>query len=128
MELQDLDYPTLHSVVVTSDVETAFRDVDVALLVGAMPRKEGMSRRDLLAANAKIFKEHGSALDRVAKKTVKVLVVGNPANTNCFITMTCAPSIPQKNFSALTRLDHNRAHSQVKPNKICSRMSNSLCV
>merc|ERR1712178_334037 len=95
------------------DIETAFKDIDVALLVGAMPRREGMERADLLAANAKIFKSQGAALDQFAKKSVKVLVVGNPANTNALIAAQCAPSIPKENFSALTRLDHNRAQAQL---------------
>jgi malate dehydrogenase len=98
-------------VVVTTDPRVAFKDVDVALLIGSMPREEGMSRRDLLKENVKIFKEQGKILNEVAKKTVKVLVVGNPANTSCWITMLHAPSIPKENFSALTRLDENRALS-----------------
>merc|ERR1719495_1510904 len=113
MELQDCSLPLLHTVVGTSDVETAFKDIDVAILVGAMPRKEGMERKDLLKANAKIFEVQGKALDQYAKKTVKVCVVGNPANTNCLITSKCAPSIPKENFSALTKLDQNRAVYQV---------------
>jgi len=99
--------------VATVDIAVAFKDIDVALLVGAMPRREGMERKDLLAANAKIFKQQGAALDQYAKKTVKVLVVGNPANTNALIASQCAPSIPKENFSALTRLDHNRAQAQI---------------
>ena len=95
----------------TSDPRVAFKDIDVALLIGSMPRKEGMSRRDLLQANVKIFEEQGRMLNEVAKKNVKVLVVGNPANTNCWVTIYHAPSIPKENFSALTRLDQNRAVS-----------------
>jgi len=113
MELEDSALPLLHGVVPTSDLKEAFLDIDYAIFVGAMPRKEGMERADLLKANAGIFKTQGAALDQYAKKTVKVLVVGNPANTNCLITLTSAPSIPKENFSALTRLDHNRAKSQI---------------
>ncbi|KAL7852358.1 hypothetical protein SRHO_G00181430 [Serrasalmus rhombeus] len=97
----------------TDKVEVAFKDLDAAILVGSMPRKEGMERKDLLKANVAIFKTQGAALDKYAKKTVKVLVVGNPANTNCLIASKSAPSIPKENFSCLTRLDHNRARSQV---------------
>ena len=100
-------------VVATSNVDEAFADIDFALLVGAMPRREGMERKDLLKANVKIFKQQGEALDKHAKKTVKVLVVGNPANTNAYICKKYAPSVPAKNFSCLTRLDQNRAQSQV---------------
>ncbi|MPC10297.1 Malate dehydrogenase, cytoplasmic [Portunus trituberculatus] len=100
-------------VVATDDPAVAFKDIDAAFLVGAMPRKEGMERKDLLAANVKIFKAQGQALDQHAKKTVKVLVVGNPANTNALICAKYAPSIPRENFSAMTRLDQNRAQSQI---------------
>jgi len=113
MELQDCAFPCLAGIVATVDVETAFKDIDYALLVGAMPRRQGMLRKDLLAANAKIFKVQGAALDQHAKKSVKVLVVGNPANTNALIAAQCAPSIPKEQFSALTRLDHNRAAAQI---------------
>jgi len=113
MELQDCSLPLLHEVVATSDVAVSFNNIDVAILVGAMPRKEGMERKDLLKANAKIFEVQGKALDQYAKKSVKVLVVGNPANTNCLIASKCAPSIPKENFTCLTRLDQNRAVSQV---------------
>ncbi|KXJ25786.1 malate dehydrogenase, cytoplasmic [Exaiptasia diaphana] len=113
MELDDCALPLLQKVVATSDPRQAFDNIDVAILVGAMPRKEGMERKDLLKANAKIFVEQGKVLDQVAKKTVKVLVVGNPANTNCYITHKMAASIPAKNFSCLTRLDQNRATSQI---------------
>jgi len=113
LELQDCAFPLLDSIVATTSVEEAFNDIDVALLVGAMPRRQGMERKDLLAANAKIFKEQGAALDKFAKKSVKVLVVGNPANTNALIAAQCAPSIPKENFTALTRLDHNRAQAQL---------------
>lgn len=113
MELQDCSLPLLHEVVSTAETAVAFNNIDVAILVGAMPRKEGMERKDLLKANAKIFEVQGKALDQYAKKTVKVLVVGNPANTNCLIASKCAPNIPKENFSALTKLDQNRAVSQV---------------
>jgi len=113
MELQDCAFPCLAGIVATTDVETAFKDIDYALLVGAMPRRQGMLRKDLLAANAGIFKVQGAALDKFAKKSVKTLVVGNPANTNALIAAQCAPSIPKEQFSALTRLDHNRAAAQV---------------
>ncbi|KAM7447262.1 malate dehydrogenase [Porites harrisoni] len=113
MELQDCAFPLLQEVIPTADPNVAFEDIDAAILVGAMPRKQGMERKDLLKANAKIFVVQGKALDEKAKKTVKVLVVGNPANTNCMITQRSAPSIPASNFSCLTRLDMNRAKSQI---------------
>merc|ERR1712088_22128 len=99
--------------VATDDPNVAFKDVDAAFLVGAMPRKEGMERKDLLALNVKIFKVQGQALDQFAKKTCKILVVGNPANTNALICSHYAPSIPKENFSAMTRLDQNRAAGQI---------------
>lgn len=114
MELMDCALPLLRGVVPTADVAEAFKDIDAAFLVGAMPRKEGMERKDLLAANVKIFKVQGQALDKYAKKTVKVLVVGNPANTNALVCSKYAPSIPKENFSAMTRLDQNRAQAQVR--------------
>lgn len=113
LELEDCSLPLLRDVVCTDQEAVAFKDIDIAILVGAMPRKEGMERKDLLAANVRIFKSQGAALDTYAKKTVKVLVVGNPANTNCYIASKYAPSIPAENFSCLTRLDHNRAKAQV---------------
>ncbi|XP_005425841.2 malate dehydrogenase, cytoplasmic [Geospiza fortis] len=113
MELQDCALPLLREVIPTDKEEVAFKDLDVAILVGSMPRREGMERKDLLKANVKIFKSQGAALDKYAKKTVKVVVVGNPANTNCLIASKSAPSIPKENFSCLTRLDHNRAKSQI---------------
>jgi malate dehydrogenase len=113
LEITDCAFPLIRGVVATTSVEEAFKDVDYALLVGAFPRKEGMERKDLLLKNAAIFKEQGAALDKFAKKTVKVVVVGNPANTNAYLAMTNAPSIPRENFSALTRLDHNRAKAQI---------------
>uniref|UniRef100_A0A098LYY7 Malate dehydrogenase n=1 Tax=Hypsiglena sp. JMG-2014 TaxID=1550645 RepID=A0A098LYY7_9SAUR len=113
MELQDCALPLLREVIATDKEDVAFKDLDVAILVGSMPRKEGMERKDLLKANVKIFKSQGAALDKYAKKTVKVIVVGNPANTNCLIASKSAPTIPKDNFSCLTRLDHNRAKSQI---------------
>merc|ERR1712168_1039585 len=113
MEISDCALPLVRDVVATDSAAEAFRDVDAAFLVGAMPRKEGMERKDLLAANVKIFKVQGQALDQHAKKSVKVLVVGNPANTNALICSKYAPSIPKENFSAMTRLDQNRAKSQI---------------
>jgi malate dehydrogenase len=97
----------------TANVNEAFKDINVAILVGAMPRREGMERKDLLKANVRIFKAQGEALDKVASKNVKVIVVGNPANTNAFICKKYAPSIPARNFTCLTRLDHNRAMAQI---------------
>ena len=113
MELEDCAYPLLKSVSGTHDPMEAFDRVDFAILVGAFPRREGMERKDLLAKNAAIFEEQGKAINAVASRDVKVLVVGNPANTNCFICKHFAPDIPPKNFSALTRLDHNRAKAQI---------------
>lgn len=113
MELNDCALPLLLDVVPTTDPNVGFKDVSAAFLVGAMPRKEGMERKDLLAANVKIFKTQGEALDKAAKRDVKVLVVGNPANTNALVCAKYAPSIPRENFSAMTRLDQNRATSQV---------------
>ncbi|BEI39118.1 malate dehydrogenase [Polynucleobacter sp. HIN8] len=119
MELEDCAFPMLAGMSAHSDPMTAFKDIDVALLVGARPRGPGMERKDLLSANAQIFTAQGKALDQVAKRTVKVLVVGNPANTNAYIAMKSAPSLPAKNFTAMLRLDHNRALSQLasKTNK-----------
>ncbi|XP_016119294.1 malate dehydrogenase, cytoplasmic-like, partial [Sinocyclocheilus grahami] len=111
--LMPLSVPFVAEVIPTDKVDVAFKDLDAAILVGSMPRREGMERKDLLKANVAIFKSQGEALDKYAKKTVKVLVVGNPANTNCLIAAKSAPSIPKENFSCLTRLDHNRACSQV---------------
>ncbi|KAM7288364.1 putative malate dehydrogenase [Ixodes scapularis] len=113
MELIDCAFPLLKDIVATDSEQTAFAAIDVAFLVGSMPRKEGMERKDLLAANVKIFKSQGRALDQHAKKSVKVLVVGNPANTNALVCSKFAPSIPKENFSAMTRLDHNRAKGQI---------------
>ena len=113
MELDDCAFPLLTEVVCTDDADTAFGDVDVALLVGAMPRKQGMERSDLLAANGGIFKPQGEALSRSASRDVKVLVVGNPANTNALIAQRNAADLDPRRFTAMTRLDHNRAVSQI---------------
>ena len=113
MELDDCAFPLLSSVSAHGDPMTAFKDIDIALLVGARPRGPGMERKDLLSANAQIFTAQGKALDAVASRSVKVLVVGNPANTNAYIAMKSAPSLPRENFTAMLRLDHNRALSQL---------------
>jgi len=113
MELDDCAFPLLAGVVLTDDANVAFGDIDVALLVGAMPRKDGMERKDLLSANGGIFKPQGQAISKNAKKDVKVLVVGNPANTNSLIALSNAPGIDPRQFTAMTRLDHNRAISQL---------------
>ena len=113
MELEDCAFPLLAGMEAHGDPMTAFKDTDYALLVGARPRGPGMERKDLLSANAAIFTAQGKALDQVASRNVKVLVVGNPANTNAYIAMKSAPSLPRKNFTAMLRLDHNRALSQV---------------
>ena len=113
MELDDCAFPLLAGVIGTGDAKVAFKDADYALLIGAKPRGPGMERKDLLMDNAKIFIEQGSALNEVASRNVRVLVVGNPANTNAHIAMKSAPSLPAKNFTAMLRLDHNRAVSQL---------------
>ena len=112
MELEDCAFPLLAGMVATDDAQMAFKDADVALLVGARPRGPGMERKDLLMENAKIFVAQGRALDAVARRDVKVLVVGNPANTNAYIAMKMAPGLNPANFTAMMRLDHNRAISQ----------------
>ena len=113
MELNDCAFPTLNKIVATDDAKVAFKDCHVALLVGARPRGPGMERKDLLLANAQIFSAQGKALNDVASRDVRVLVVGNPANTNSLIAMKNAPSLDPKCFTAMTRLDHNRALSQL---------------
>ena len=113
MELEDCAFPLLAGVVCTDDPNVGFKDADYALLVGARPRGPGMERKDLLEANAAIFSVQGKAIDQNASKNIKVLVVGNPANTNALITQRNAPSIPARNFTAMTRLDHNRAMTQI---------------
>jgi malate dehydrogenase len=113
MELQDCAFPLLAGMQAHSDPKAAFKDTDYALLVGARPRGPGMERKDLLAANAQIFTAQGKALDASASRSVKVLVVGNPANTNGYIAMKSAPGLNRRNFTAMLRLDHNRALSQI---------------
>jgi malate dehydrogenase len=113
MELEDCAFPLLVGMEAHSDPMTAFKDTDYALLVGSMPRKAGMERAELLAINGQIFTTQGKALNAVASRNVKVLVVGNPANTNAYIAMKSAPDLPRKNFTAMLRLDHNRALSQI---------------
>lgn len=113
MELDDCAFPLLEGMSAHSDPNEAFKDADVALLVGARPRGPGMERKDLLEVNAQIFTEQGKALNAVASRDVKVLVVGNPANTNAYIAMKSAPDLPAENFTAMLRLDHNRALSQL---------------
>jgi malate dehydrogenase len=113
MELEDCAFPLLAGIVCTDDPNTGFKDADYALLVGARPRGPGMERKDLLEANAAIFSVQGKAINDSASKSIKVLVVGNPANTNALITQRNAPDIDPRNFTAMTRLDHNRALTQV---------------
>ncbi len=113
MELEDCAFPLLAGMSAHSDPREAFKDADVALLVGARPRSKGMERKDLLQVNAQIFTAQGKALNEVASRDVKVLVVGNPANTNAYIAMKSAPDLPSRNFTAMLRLDHNRALSQI---------------
>ncbi len=113
MELEDCAFPLLHGMQAHGDPMTAFKDADYALLVGSMPRKAGMERAELLSINGRIFIGQGQALDAVASRDVKVLVVGNPANTNAWIAMKSAPGLPRENFTAMLRLDHNRALSQI---------------
>jgi malate dehydrogenase len=113
MEIEDCAFPLVAGIEAHGDPMTGFKDTDYAILVGARPRGPGMERKDLLAANAQIFTAQGKALDAVASRNVKVLVVGNPANTNAYIAMKSAPSLPAKNFTAMLRLDHNRAASQI---------------
>jgi len=128
MELDDCAFPLLYGMAPSADPMDAFKDADIALLVGARPRGPGMERKDLLEANGKIFGPQGKALDRVAKRDVKVLVVGNPANTNCLIAMKNAPSLKPAQFTAMMRLDHNRATSQIahkigKPNAAVKKVT-----
>ncbi|PIT48264.1 malate dehydrogenase [Snodgrassella communis] len=129
MELQDCAFPLLVDMFATHDPEVAFKDADIAILVGARPRSKGMERSDLLQANAEIFAAQGAALNKVASRDVKVLVVGNPANTNAYIAMKSAPDLPAKNFTALMRLDQNRALSQLaeKTGKPVSKIK-KLCI
>ena len=113
MELEDCAFPLLAGMTGTADPKVAFKEANVALLVGAKPRGPGMERKDLLLENAKIFIDQGKALDAVAARDIRVLVVGNPANTNAYIAMKSAPSLPRGNFTSMMRLDHNRALSQL---------------
>ncbi|HYF59037.1 MAG TPA: malate dehydrogenase [Burkholderiaceae bacterium] len=113
MEIEDCAFPLLAGMSAHGDPTTAFKDADYALLVGARPRGPGMERKDLLAANAQIFTAQGKALNAAASRDVRVLVVGNPANTNAYIAMKSAPDLPKRNFTAMLRLDHNRALSQI---------------
>ncbi|MDM8565575.1 malate dehydrogenase [Candidatus Halobeggiatoa sp. HSG11] len=113
MELDDCAYPLLQGIVMTDDANIAFTDIDYALLVGATPRGPGMERSDLLKTNAETFKVQGKALNEYANRNVKILAVGNPANTNAYIAMHSAPDLDPKNFTAMTRLDHNRAVAQL---------------
>ena len=113
MELSDCAFPTLNRIVASDDAKTAFKDCDYALLVGARPRGPGMERKDLLLANAQIFSAQGRALDEAASRDVRVLVVGNPANTNALIAASNAPGIERRNFTAMMRLDHNRSLGQL---------------
>ena len=113
MELEDCAFPLLAGMFATDDPKVAFKDAQIALFVGARPRSKGMERKDLLEANGAIFTTQGRALNEVASRSVKVLVVGNPANTNALIAMNSAPDLPRENFTAMLRLDHNRAVSQI---------------
>ena len=113
MELDDCAFPLLAGMSAHGDPNTAFKDADYALLVGSRPRTQGMERKDLLTVNGQIFTAQGKALNAVASRKVKVLVVGNPANTNAWIAMKSAPDLPRRNFTAMLRLDHNRAASQL---------------
>jgi len=113
MELEDCAFPLLQQVIITDDPKVAFRDTEIALLIGARPRSKGMERKDLLEANGAIFSEQGKLLNEYAERHVKVLVVGNPANTNALIAMKNAPDLDPRNFTAMMRLDHNRAVAQI---------------
>ncbi|MGH8547135.1 MAG: malate dehydrogenase [Methylococcales bacterium] len=124
MELNDCAFPLLHGIVASDDAKVAFADIDYAFLVGARPRGPGMERKDLLEANGAIFTVQGKALNEVSKRTVKILVTGNPANTNALIALNNAPDLNPSNFSALTRLDHNRAVSQLAEK--CNVLANDI--
>lgn len=128
MELEDCAFPLLVGMEAHSDPMTAFKDVDYALLIGSRPRGPGMERAELLAVNAEVFTTQGKALNAVASRDVRVLVVGNPANTNAYIAMKSAPDLPRKNFTAMLRLDHNRALSQLaaKTGKAVAEIENML--
>jgi malate/lactate dehydrogenase len=120
MELQDGAYPLLEKIIVTDEPEIALQDCDVAIFTGGFPRRPGMERKDLISANSQIFVAQGQALNRVASKNVKCLVVANPANTNCWILRQHAPSLPDSAFTCLTRLDYNRARFQIASKIGCS--------
>ena len=128
MELRDAAFPLLMDIVATDDAETAFQDTDYALLVGAKPRGPGMERKDLISANGKIFGPQGAAMNKVASRDIKVLVVGNPANTNALIARAAAPDLNPRNFTAMTRLDHNRSMAQLadKTGSHSSNITNML--
>ncbi len=129
MELEDCAFPLLAGMEAHGDANTAFKGTDYALLVGARPRGPGMERKDLLAANAQIFTAQGKALNASASRNVRVLVVGNPANTNAYIAMKSAPDLPRRNFTAMLRLDHNRAASQIAAKTGCAVADiEKLCV
>jgi len=129
MELQDCAFPTLAGIVWTDNVEEACKDVDIAFLVGSFPRKDGMDRSELLSRNGGIFTVQGKALSDFAKPTVKVLVVGNPANTNCQICYASAPKLGKKNFCAMTRLDHNRAVGEIAAQlKVTAEKVHGVCI
>ena len=128
MEIEDGAFPLVHDIVASDEPEVAFGDADFAMLVGARPRGPGMERKDLLTENARIFSVQGAAIDAVARRDIRVLVVGNPANTNALIAASNAPSLDRRQFTAMTRLDHNRAISQLatqtgKPSTTITRMS-----
>ncbi|HIF81700.1 MAG TPA: malate dehydrogenase [Gammaproteobacteria bacterium] len=128
MEIEDGAFPLVHDIVASDEPEIAFGDADFAMLVGARPRGPGMERKDLLTENARIFSVQGAAIDAVARRDIRVLVVGNPANTNALIAASNAPSLDRRQFTAMTRLDHNRAISQLatqtgKPSTTITRMS-----
>ena len=113
LEIVDGAYPLINSVDTGSDPNVLFKDLDVGVFIGGFPRKQGMERKELLSINGKIFKGQGKALEDHAKKDCKILVVANPANTNCLLLQSAAPKIPKENFTCLTRLDSNRAHAQI---------------
>lgn len=128
MEIEDGAFPLVHDIVASAEPEVAFGDADFAMLVGARPRGPGMERKDLLTENARIFSVQGAAIDAVARRDIRVLVVGNPANTNALIAASNAPNLDRRQFTAMTRLDHNRAISQLaaqtgKPSTTITRMS-----
>jgi len=120
MEIEDSDFPLVHDVVVTDNVEEAFQDVDIAIMLSSFPRKQGMDKKSLMKKNVTVFKSIGEAIERSASKDIKVLVVGNPANTNALVCSHFAYKVPRKNFTALTRLDQNRAEAQIAEKLKCN--------